>query len=131
MKEKKKVFSCADSILFALLIAIGIGITLWIYLPQRSTGNHVIVKQNGVEIMTLPLNKDTTQTITSDNGGTNTFHIKDNSVTMTESNCKDNTCVHTGSISQTKESIVCLPHRLVIEVISADSQDKSPDAIIH
>ena len=124
-------FSKTDILLILLLVFIGIGITLWIYLPSKEKGNQLTVKQNGSILMTLPLNKDTTQTITDENGNTNTFYIRNNTVKMSDSNCNDNTCVHTGNISQAEESIVCLPHRLVLQITSSDKNSDAPDAITH
>lgn len=48
---------------------------------------------------------------------------------MTDADCGDKTCVKTGSIKETGQSIVCLPHRLVI-TITDSSSDSAPDAIV-
>ena len=33
-----------------------------------------------------------------------------------EANCGDHTCIRTGAISREGETIVCLPHRMVVRV---------------
>lgn len=49
--------------------------------------------------------------------GHNILTIKDGKVNMTEADCKDQICVHTGVISHGKESIVCVPNRIIIEIV--------------
>ena len=41
---------------------------------------------------------------------------KDNAVYMSDADCPDKLCVHTGTIHKTGETIVCLPHRVVVEI---------------
>lgn len=82
--------------------------------------------------MTLPLANDTQKTITGPNGGSNTFYIKNGTITMNSADCGDKTCIRTGTISKAGESIVCLPHRLVLTITSGDAGAEStiPDAIV-
>lgn len=121
-----------DIVLLLLLILIGTGITLWIYLPSVKEGEQLEIRQNGSLLMTLPLNEDTEQTITDKDGDSNTFYIINKTVKMTEANCGDKTCINTGSISRTGESIVCLPHRLVLQITSGQSEENTdlPDAVV-
>ena len=129
--HKEKIFCRQDIILLTILILAGVCITAWIYLPAGSAATHLEIRQNGSILMSLPLNTDTSQTITGENGETNTFQIKDGAVSMLRASCKDHTCISTGSITHTGESIVCLPHRLVLQIISSDrSEDAAPDAIV-
>lgn len=81
--------------------------------------------------MVLPLYQDIEKTITGEGSGSNTFYIKNGSVTMTHATCGDKTCINTGSISKAGESIVCLPHRLVLYITAGDNSDSNtPDAIV-
>lgn len=132
-KNDTRIFSRADLILFVILMLIGTAVTIWIYFPKNSAATHLEIRQNGSIIMTLPLDTDTEQTITDKNGGTNTFQIKNQSAIMLSADCGDHTCISTGSISHAGESIICLPHRLVLQVTSSDGpeEDNAPDAIVH
>lgn len=51
---------------------------------------------------------------------TNTMQIENGQVTVTHSNCKDQICVEHWPISKEGETIVCLPHKLVISITSGD-----------
>ena len=43
---------------------------------------------------------------------------------MTQANCPDKVCIHTGFINKPGQSIVCLPHKINIKIVS-DKEDKS------
>lgn len=119
----------SDFILILFLLFIGIGITVWIYYPKSTPASTVEVRENGKLILSLPLSENTKQTIRCTDGGSNQFLIQDGAVTMTDADCGDKTCVKTGSIKEAGQSIVCLPHRLVI-TITDSSSDSAPDAIV-
>ena len=50
--------------------------------------------------------------------GVNKITIKDGQVFMKEADCPDQYCVKHRTISKTNETIVCLPHKLVVEVLA-------------
>lgn len=120
----------ADFILIILLFVTGISLTLFLYWPQSSENSILEVRQNGNILMTLPLSQNTEQTITDENGHKNHFIIKDGTVTMTDANCHDQTCVKTRAIQIPGQTIVCLPHRLVLAIVTNDSSDPSLDAVV-
>lgn len=53
---------------------------------------------------------------------TNVCVIKDGKVYMKEANCPDHLCVHTKAIDHKGGSIVCLPNKVVIEVLSINKE---------
>ncbi|WP_017211711.1 NusG domain II-containing protein [Clostridium beijerinckii] len=52
--------------------------------------------------------------------GDNIIDIKDNSIKVIDADCKDKICVRSGFISEPGQIIVCLPHKLMIEIKSSD-----------
>ena len=58
----------------------------------------------------------------------NVVEIKNKEVRMKEANCRDLLCTHMPSIKKVGETIVCLPHRLILEIISSDDK-KNDDEI--
>ncbi len=48
--------------------------------------------------------------------GSNTIKIEGGGVTVTDADCPDGYCVSHVKISNEGETIVCLPHRLVIKI---------------
>ncbi len=48
---------------------------------------------------------------------------------MKEADCPDKVCVGMRRISKSGETIVCLPHKLVIAIVNADPDSSVPDAV--
>ena len=74
--------------------------------------NYVSVKVNGEELCRLPLDTDTTYQIADGN----TIEIAGGKVRMIYANCPDKICMHTGEISESGQSIVCTPNRVVVAI---------------
>lgn len=54
--------------------------------------------------------------------GINIVSIKDDKIAILEADCPDKVCMNPGYINKPGQSLVCLPHRLMIE-IKGDSED--------
>lgn len=76
---------------------------------------------------TYDLNKNQTITIQNDLG-INTIQIQNKDVWIEEADCPDGYCKEQGHISKNKQTIVCLPHKLVVE-ISDDSEKSESDSV--
>lgn len=59
----------------------------------------------------------------------NLFVCENGEVRMIQSNCPDLLCVHHRAVSGVGENIICLPHKLVIEVIGA--QENELDGVVY
>ena len=60
---------------------------------------------------------------TVDIRGTNTLQIQDGSAKMIYADCPDQICVHQHRISQNGQSIICLPNKTVVTIVSDKSSD--------
>lgn len=98
-------------ILIACAVLVGIGI----YRSIDGRQPVVNVEQNRKTIAVLPLNKDTRKTI-KNHYGTNVIVVKDGKASVVKADCKNQICVHSRAISEKGETIVCLPHKLVLTV---------------
>ena len=117
MNRKKN--TCIFIFLLLILICAGFLIQKFFF---WKTGDTAVIEQDGTVISELDLKKDTEFVLDDGNGGSNTITVKNGKIAVTDANCPDLVCVHTGSISQTGEVIACLPHRLII-TISNDNAD--------
>ena len=89
----------------------------------------VKITLDGKEYGTYSLDEDREIEIKTDNGN-NKVEIHDKSVEMKEADCPDKYCVKQGKINKIRQNIVCLPHKIVVEIISADSSKQNEaDAI--
>ncbi len=102
-----------------ILLVVGIlGFTLAIFIVFKlnlKNGNYVKVTVDNQVKYCYNFNKDTEVTIT-DGENVNVLVIKDGKAHISEANCPDKICVAHREISKTGETIVCLPHKLVVEI---------------
>ncbi|WP_042275859.1 NusG domain II-containing protein [[Clostridium] dakarense] len=61
--------------------------------------------------------------------GINKILIKDGVIQIVDADCDDKLCVRQGSISKVGETLVCLPHELIIE-IKGDESGSLDDMIL-
>lgn len=52
--------------------------------------------------------------------GNNVIEVKDNSISVIDADCKDKICMRSDFISEPGQIIVCLPHKLTIEIRRSD-----------
>ncbi|MCR5482051.1 MAG: NusG domain II-containing protein [Clostridia bacterium] len=108
----------ADIVLIAAFIIIAAisGILLMLF---RSDGAYAVVTIDGEKVMSLPLDEDT-KVLIGEGEKTNLLVIKDGKASIKEASCPDHICVRTGEICHEGETIVCLPHRLVVSISGGD-----------
>ena len=107
----------ADIILLIVILAVGIPMSV-LSLTAGTGGDKVKISADGQVYGIYPLDEDGEIEVTED-GHTNHITIKDGQVSMSYSTCRNQVCVNTGAISHTKDAIVCLPNRVVVEIISS------------
>lgn len=112
-----------------VFILIIITFASWILLnnfTDKKQGNRVEVYVDNQLKHTYALETDGEYEI-GDNSNKNIIVVKDKQVYMKEADCPDRICVRQGKISNNKETIICLPHKLVVKVVS-DKKSKA-DAV--
>ena len=112
--EKKKIKR--DIILIASLLIVCAAAFLIINFVVKKDGSTAVVKVDGNIAYTLPLEKNASVTVEGYQGGSNTVVIENGAAYMKNADCPDKLCEKTGKISKNGETIVCLPHRVVVEI---------------
>ena len=100
-------------VLILTLLAIGVS-SYFIIESTRGAGNAVVITVNGEKVAEYSLKENGEYSL---NGGTNILIIKDGKAYIKSANCPDKVCVHQGEISRSGERIVCLPNKLMAEVV--------------
>lgn len=97
----------------------------------RTPGNTVSVSIDGVEYGVYSLSQEITEDIYSGDNDQNhnRLVISNGKAYMETASCPDGICVSHKPVFRDGESIVCLPNRVVITVITADKTD-NPDIIV-
>ena len=104
-----------------LLLAGAVALSAaWLLLRDRGTDHHVArITRDGVLLEEIDLDRvDGPCSFTlEDGGGTNTVQVERGRIRISEADCPDRVCVNQGWISDGTVPIVCLPHKLVIEIV--------------
>ena len=105
--------------ILVLSIVLFVGYRLFFY----QSGNSVSIYIDGEFYQKLPLNNDASLNIPGADGGINHLEIKNGAASITDANCPDKLCVHQKKIQNNGESLVCLPHKVIVEVSSHNELD--------
>jgi len=110
-----------------LLLLLGGGALLCMLVQTiilgHSPGSMVEITVGGKLVQTVSLSTDRTIQLTGVGGGTNTLVIKNGKADMTEADCPDQICVKHRAVSKKGESIVCLPHQIVVTVTGGEAAE--------
>lgn len=93
-----------------------------IFKANLKNGDCVNVVVNGKVTESYNLHEDVNKIILTDNGN-NVLVIKNGEAYIDSADCPDKICVEHRKISKTGETIVCLPHKLVIEITENEKND--------
>lgn len=115
-----------DIILIVVILLAAIGEFEILRWTQRD-GSRVVVTVDGKQVCESRLSNDQVYEIPVEDGK-NVLEIKDRSVRMKEADCPDQICKKHKAITKVGETIVCLPHKVVIE-IQSDTKEQELDGI--
>ena len=111
-----------DLILVGIILLLCIGFFTYRKMTE-APGSKVKITVGGELYDTLTLQEDTVYTVKIDNGAYNTFKITDGVVDMIDASCPDKLCVNQSSIQHNHETIVCLPNKVILEVVNAEDSN--------
>ncbi len=110
-------FGKNDVIFISFLAIFCIAVCIAVYKGGAVEGSNIVITVDGKEYGTYSLLEE--QTIVIENGDAkNIIEIKDGKAYMLEASCPDQLCVDQNDISYDKESIICLPNKVVLTVTS-------------
>ena len=75
-----------------------------------------VVKVGGEIVRELDLSEEKIFTVEA-GGGKNILEVKGGAVRVVEADCPDKICVQRGAIKNLGETIACVPHKILIEVV--------------
>ena len=129
MKMTAKKHLRNDLLFIAGLLAVASIGLVYLFL-FRQQGNTVKVTVNGEVYATYSLSQNITKDIYTgeNNEHLNRLVIQDGKAYMETATCPDGICVDHRAVFRDGESIVCLPHRVVVSVIIQEAN--TPDVVI-
>lgn len=116
-KLKKDLILISGILLTAIL--------LWLIplFMNKETPAVVKVIQDGQVTGTYPLSEDRTEFISYGEESYNLLFISNGEASVSDADCPDGLCIRSRSISRNGESIICLPHKLVIQIESKEESE--------
>ncbi len=120
MKMKKAESRKKDWILVGIIVCvIVLAFLLHEFIGGKGAGS-VTIKVSGKIEGVYPLSEDREIAI---NGGTNILVIKNQQADIVDADCPDKLCVNQKPISKNKESLICLPNKVVVEIDSSENSE--------
>ena len=104
-----------DIILAVIAIVAAAGIWLF-YSAGAEKGLTAVVTVDGELRAEMPIDKNDSITIETE-WGYNIVHTENGQAFVTEADCRDQICVDHKKIEKVGETIVCLPHKMVVEIV--------------
>lgn len=115
MKDDKKIINKSDIILLVILIAVAV-VAMLAFRIKKTEGYSIEIIHSGEVIHTMSLEKDDTYVFKTE-AGTNTIVVRDGEAYVIDADCPDKICEEYKPVSRVGESIICLPHKLVVQVV--------------
>lgn len=116
MKEKQQTHKKRnDWILIGSILVVILGLLVVTLVLTSKRGTTAVVTLDGTVILEQDLTQDCSIPIQT-GMGYNRFQVQDGVASVTEADCRDQICVEHKGISNKGETIVCLPHKLIVEI---------------
>ena len=127
-KLQPNIWDALVALAVVLLAVVCVAVT---WLGSTDKDLQAVISVDGTEVERIDLTKldEPVEKVVQANGYTLHLAMDASGVTMAESDCPTQDCVHTGSVSRSGQSIVCLPARVIIQLEGAVEGD-GPDVVI-
>ncbi len=116
---KLKKYDIIAIICVAVIVIISY---ITVNLLRNDEADTVVIYVDGKIEKKLDLNKNQEYKVNVDNGY-NIIRIKDKKVRIKESDCSNQTCVNMGTISKDGQTLICLPHKVEVTIVSDDKSE--------
>ena len=123
------MFKKADIIIILGVLLLGACALLITVLAGRQAPAYVRIIVNGRIAAEYRLDTDRDFSVTGYDGGEVRGIISGGTADVVSATCPDKICVDHTVIKRTGESIVCLPNRVVITIVSSDDDESVIDAV--
>ncbi len=115
-----------------LLFIVGIAcvaLLLWFVSQQSGGGGYVQVMVDGEQRMMLPANRYGKYEVLAGAGAHNVIEISAQGVRMVDADCPDQWCMRKGTVARGADTIVCLPHKLIVRWADAEDSTGESDEV--
>jgi hypothetical protein len=110
-----------DLLIFVVLMLIGGIVLISNLLQEGQAGITAVLEIDGVIVERFNLEADLENYRAETDLGYNILEFAEGAVRVVEADCPDKICMHFGWIKHVGQTVVCLPHRLVIRIVNGSS----------
>ncbi|MBR3646479.1 MAG: NusG domain II-containing protein [Lachnospiraceae bacterium] len=119
----KKKISIMELFIWIGVLAVAF---ILVYMNMSKDGKYVQIRVDGKVIATYSLDRNGTYPIVG--SGKNVLVIEKGEAHIEEADCPDKLCIKQGKVRKVGQSLICLPNKVVVEVISEyESEDEEAD----
>lgn len=114
-----------DIVVIVVLVFITLGSSAAAFINSNKSYNnkYVEIEVKGKLYKKLPLDNSSNERIQIDTDlGSNTIEITNGKVRILDADCPDKICIQDGSISKPGDILVCLPHKVVVNIKGQNSE---------
>ena len=120
---QKKAYRRMKLNVVAVLVIVGVALA--VAAAANALGSAVdartaVIQDADGNTFTMSLSQDDVLTVAS-SAGTNVIEVQAGKVRVSEADCPNQDCVEQGWISKAGQQIVCLPHKLVVNITDEDA----------
>ena len=119
--KKSKIIKKQDVILIIILLLLSV-LIYGIFTLNSGQGAQAAIYVDGECIKKLPLTKNSEYRVKT-LAGYNVIVIKDQEVFVKEADCRDKICVNQKAISKKGQTIVCLPHKVIVKIEGGEESE--------
>lgn len=115
-----------DLILIIVILVLTFGFVIYSgYRQSQRVVDHpmAVVTVDGEEYGRYPLDEDRNERIELENGAYNVLTISNGEAYISEASCRDQICVHHFHTHYAGDTIVCLPNKVVVEIVGGEEDD--------
>lgn len=126
-----------DLLIIVVIAAVALFFLVPRWLPEsESEKNHnkiltADITLDGKLYKTVELTKEEQMIEIKSMRGSNVIKVHDYGVEMYDTDCPDKVCLTFGFITKSKQTIICLPHRVMVEINGVQDVGDEPDAIVN
>ena len=105
-----------DIIMIAAMLLAALALYLISQISLGAEASTIVVTLDGKEVLRRPLAVESTYDIAQEDGSLNVIAVENGAVYMKEANCRDGLCIRQGKMKNGAKTIVCLPHKVVVQL---------------
>ena len=110
-----------EILIFSILFLAAVASIVIMQITQQADVKTLLITVDGEEYKRIEIDDSTQMSFTIETEhGINNVEISDGKVNVVSADCPNQICVNTKAASNIGESIVCLPHKVVIEIIEKE-----------